>query len=44
MSVLITPFKQNQDQVTFSKMLSKQDSLVDLNLMTAKQVFNHYRA
>ncbi len=44
MPALITPFKQNQDQVTFSKMLSKQNSLVDLNQMTAKQVFNHYRA
>ena len=44
MSSLIKPFKQNQELATFSKMLSKSDSVVDLEKLSATQAFNHYRA
>ena len=44
MTSLIKPFKQNQELATFSKMLSKSDSVINLEKLSAIKVFNHYRA
>jgi len=36
--------KQNEENITFTKMLDKNDRIVDPKKQTAEQIYNHYKA
>jgi methionyl-tRNA formyltransferase len=41
---MFKPFAQDHDQATFTKMLQKEDKLVNPKNQTALEIYNHYRA
>jgi methionyl-tRNA formyltransferase len=41
---IFSELKQDESRATFTTMLSKEDAILDLQLLTAEQIFNHFRA
>ncbi len=44
LKALLQPKIQNEDEVTFTKMLTKEDGVVIPNSQSAEQIYNHYLA
>lgn len=44
LKTIFSPIIQNEAMATFTPMLSKENSLVDPQLQTAKEIYNHFKA